>query len=160
MEVYNLSAVYERRLFMFLIADTSGRHDVIPAHKIFSNEADKVAQLCQIIFHYGLYGNDKCYKAPHPGIAELRKFATKWNVNLFAAMRRWQEENVPQELAKQRASEAENTANYEKALRHLYGIAKRHHLWIKWYCKGCTCCCPDQFEIMRGGKSIGRIHLM
>lgn len=134
---------------------------MIPAHRIFGKEADTVEKLCKIIFQYGLYGNTKCYKAPHPSITELQKLASMWNVNLIAAMRRWQEENVPQEMAKQRASEAENTANFEKALRQLYGIAKRRHIKINWHgSKGSITCQPDQFEIMRCGESIGRIRLM
>lgn len=145
---------------MFFIADTSGRNDVIPAHKIFDKEADTVEKLCKTIFHYGLYGTRNCYKAPRPSITELRELAAQWNVNLFAAARKWQEENVPDKLAKQRAAEAESTANFEKALCHLYGIAKCHHVRIVWHGKNSVCCCPDQFEILKHGESIGRICLM
>lgn len=47
----------------------------------------------------------------------------------------------------------------EKLFKIVYGIARRHHLYLEWCGKGCACE-PDRWEIYKKGKRIGRIETL
>lgn len=45
----------------------------------------------------------------------------------------------------------------ESLKRPIYGIAKRHHINIKWCGEG-VCSCPDRFLVYYKGKRLGMIQ--
>lgn len=142
-----------------IITEIRGLQSLIPAKKIFGKDAAKAEELCKTIFHYGLYGNRKLYKAPHPNLSELKDLSTLWNMSLHDTLLRWQTINVPDELAKQQCEESANHDKIQKAFRSLYGIAKRHHVKITWHGESCVACEPDRFTVFKNGKEIAKIQL-
>jgi len=62
-----------------------------------------------------------------------------------------------EEEAKEKTSRREWEEQRDKQFRIVYGIAKRHGLYLKWDGNS-NPCCGDRWEIFRNGECIGRIQ--
>lgn len=57
-----------------------------------------------------------------------------------------------------RSANKEWEAEDDKLIKALYGIAKRHHVHIKWLRYSTAACCPDQFLVYKNGDRIAMIQ--
>ena len=126
--------------------------------ELFGNDATKLFEACKIVMENWLHPYADCYRANYPNMSEIRKevgtdnFAAKFK----AFMKQWYAQN-PDEALKEISSRKEWEENRDKQFRIIYGIAKRHRLYLKWHGNNDVACCGDEWEIYKNNQAIGRI---
>lgn len=137
---------------MAIILDTSNH--VIPFGNIFGKEEKKVLELCYKLMwrHISPFDNG----APmYPATANELCLASG-NGSLIDGMTNW-EKNHPEKMKAYKESLNRWNEETYRMLRALYGIAKRHHVHIKWL-RDSTTCMPDRFLVNKKGKQIAMIQ--
>lgn len=154
------------------IMDTRvGRHgEVIKPEALFGKDAERMYEACKKAFHNSLRPYEGCYiPAGLPKVMEIgmqleKQKGCKPTIRDIKEALDKARESFYNEHPKELKAYVDSRQNWEyerdRQFRIIYGIAKRHHLSVDWYGKDKSCCCPDQWEILKNGKSIGRICLM
>lgn len=129
---------------------------------IFGSDTNRLLRACKAIMHDWLYPYEGCYCAPHPNFKEVREMLGKYvNGAQFIKERKkildvWYNEH-PEEAKKEEMSRKQWKHRRDKEFKTVYGIAKRHGVYLLWYGKDGACQCGDQWEVLKGHESIGRI---
>ena len=134
---------------------------IIDPTKLFGKDANRLLKACNIAFENGLLSNQYkgCYRSfSHPRLEDVRKkFNSAEGENLAVAYKialaEWESAN-PKEATKERKSRENWEYNRDKQFRIIYGIAKRHGLYIRWL--GTQFC--DQWTIYKRNEPIARIY--
>ena len=71
-------------------------------------------------------------------------------------MKKWYDEH-PEEAKKEQASRKKWEKDRDKQFYIIYGIAKRHGLYLKWHGNDAPRC-GDMWDIYKGAKLIGKIY--
>lgn len=136
--------------------------ETIPAEEIFGKEADRMHEVCKKILHHSLRPYEGCKRANYQEVKAIREELIA-NGETTGLLRKaydiWMERN-PEKAEAIQESHREWEAERDRQFRILYGIAKRHGVYLKWYGKGSVCCCPDMWEVRKGREAIARICLM
>ena len=132
----------------------------IKLESFFGKDAEHISNACRKVMHDWLYPYDGCYYANHPKIFELSKILSIPDGSNFiteykAFLEKWYEKN-PDEKAKEEQSRKDWEERRDKQFRIIYGIARRHGLYLKWHGNS-NPCCGDQWEIYKKNKQIARI---
>ena len=127
---------------------------------LFGKDAARLLTACEKAFHHKLRPYEGCYRSPsRPRISDSRKNAsegTSFIAFYRAALAKWEKEN-PEEVQKEQESRKAWEAERDKQHRIIFGIAKRHGIYLQWHGKSSAACCPDQWTIYRKHESIARI---
>ena len=136
---------------------------IVDPVEIFGKDAKRLLAACNIAFHNWLPSGryEGCYCSPsRPTLSDFREtFDISKGGSLIAAfkakMAAWESDN-PEEVAKEQLSRKKWEDNCDKQFRIIYGIAKRHGLYIKWHGNSSPCC-GDQWTIYKHNDRIARI---
>lgn len=132
----------------------------IKLESLFGKDAKQISDVCRNVMHNWLYPYDGCYRADRPKLSELRRslfipdgsnFITEYKAFLIG----WYENN-PDEKAKEEQSRKEWEKRRDKQFRVIYGIARRHGLYLKWHGNS-NPCCGDQWDVYKNHEQIARI---
>ncbi len=115
----------------------------IPLSKLFGKDTERLYKACQKIMYCWLYKYKGCY------IPENRPYPP------FIKM--WLKEH-PEEKRKMELSRKEWEAKRDKQFRIVYGIAKKHHIYMEW-CGKETSSCGDDWVIKKNGEEIGYLRV-
>lgn len=143
------------------IIDAYTLNPINPA-EIFGKDAKRLLKACDTVFKNWLTSGqyEGCYRArSRPTLEDVRKNVSKVD-NIMdaykAAMAEWETAN-PEEVAKEQASRNEWEKKRDKQFRIIYGIARRHGLYLEWYGVNGVACCGDRWTIYKQKKCIARI---
>ncbi|MCI8621014.1 MAG: hypothetical protein HFJ50_04535 [Clostridia bacterium] len=132
----------------------------ISLESLFGNETKDLSKACRKVMVNWLYPYADCYISKRPTLSEFLKNTTTDDRKSKIAEYRALVEQWYLEHPEEREKEEESHKNWEmrrnKQFSIIYGIAKRHHLFVKWNGNG-NPRCGDQWEIYRKKKRIGRI---
>ena len=139
-------------------------HTIIDPAEIFGKDAKSLLTACHNAFRNWLPSNEYegCYRSPsRPTLRDLRKTISisggdTLSAAYKAAMDAWESAN-PEEAAKEQLSRKEWENNRDKQFRIIYGIARRHGLYLDWNGTGKAACCGDQWTIYKHHERIARI---
>lgn len=140
---------------------------LIDPAEIFGKDAKPLLTACRIAFRNWLPSDKSknCYLSPYrPTLNDIRRTINISKGNDFitayrAAMSEW-EANYPEEAAKEQLSLKKWENNRDRQFRIIYGIARRHGLYLYWHGTDSSACCGDQWTIYKHHKRIGRICCM
>lgn len=124
-------------------------------NRVFGKDADKVMKICRTLMDRRMYDIDR---PRHPGLDWIKDMWRSKKMTLHDARETWNRENIEaytQYLNDVKAWENET----EKMLGKLYGIAKRHHVHIKWLAVDTAACMSDRFLIQKNGKVFAIVQL-
>lgn len=142
----------------YLMYNTQDYDNPIPAENIFGKETQRLYKACRLIMDYDLHPYRGCKS---PDYAEIRVIKAELEAagaadsTLRAARDLWLERN-PTKAAEIAESHRQWEAERDRLFRVVYGIAKRHGVFLDWHGKGKTCCCPDQWEVYKSRKHYER----
>lgn len=135
--------------------------------EIFGKDANRLLKACNSAFHNWLPSGkyEGCYRSPsRPTLRDVRE-----TINISkgdsliaaykAAMVAWESAN-PEEVAKEHLSRKEWEDNRDKQFRIIYGIARRHGLYLDWHGTSSAACCGDQWTIYKHNERIARIYCL
>ena len=123
-----------------------------PVSLFGEKDARKFVLACEQVMHDWLYPYEGCYRAskPHYTIPELKaqKPADMSVAQYYKQLNaQWYAEH-PGEEEKEVASKKEWERKNSRAFKAIFGVAKRHGLYIKWFGDSSPCC-GDQWEITK-----------
>lgn len=127
---------------------------VMDPAELFGKDSKRLLAACDATFKNWLRPFDCCYRSPsRPYLNAIRKDCTGDVAKTYkAAIAEW-EESHPEEAAKERLSRKDWEAQRDKQFRIIYGIARRHGLYLEWHGPSCG----DQWTVYRHGKPLARI---
>ena len=134
----------------------------IPAEEIFGTEADRMHDVCEIILRNALRPYEGCL---HPNYDEVKAIKADLvasgvaNHSLRDAYDIWMECH-PEEAEEIKASRKAWEEERDRQFRIVYGIAKRHNVYLKWHGVSTICCCPDMWEVYKGREPVARICML
>ena len=103
----------------------------IPAREIFGNETKKLYDSCVVVMRSAFMAYDGCYRSPlRPNFAKMKEIAAMEGKTFFEVLKEWEQKN-PEEIKKEDESRKEWQDNVDKHFRIIYGIAKRHHVYLR-----------------------------
>ena len=145
------------------IIDVDTFTPVDPA-EIFGKDANRLLEACNKAFHNWLSSGEYegCYHSPsRPTLRDIRKIHdSSKGETLFATyesvMTEWETAN-PEEVAKEQLSRKEWEENRDRQFRIIYGIARRHGLYLDWHGHSSGSCCGDQWTVYKHNNRIARI---
>lgn len=129
---------------------------------LFGKDTQRLFDACNKVMHDWLYKYDGCYiPSGRPTLFEL--FKTVSSSDRTARMtvcKSIQEEwnlSHPEDREKEINSRKEWERNHDKQFRIIYGIAKRHVLYLEWHGNDSVAPCGDQWTIYKDHERIARI---
>lgn len=141
-----------------------GNGNIVNPAEIFGKDAKRLMAACETAFHNSLPGAcyKSCYRSPiRPTLKDISKMHKEESLGRAyrKAVEEWEVAN-PEEIAKEQASRKVWETMLDKQFRIIYGIARRHGLYLDWHGKGKAACCPDQWTIYKHNEPIARIYCM
>ena len=130
--------------------------------KLFGKEAKQLLEACNMVCQNWLYKYEGCYRSPsRPSLREVLDTTMSTPRGVLATYKaivaEWEAAN-PEEAQREKLSRKEWEEKRDKQFRVIYGIARRHGLYLEWYGSGSVACYGDQWAIYKNGKRIGRIQ--
>lgn len=130
---------------------------------LFGKDSERLLNACYQVFQNWLYPHAGCYHSPsHPrwsdaqSLAKVLKDESVGSV-FKSLIAEWKEDH-PDEFAKEQLSRKVWEANRDKQFRIIYGIAKRHGLYLEWLGTGGSPSYGDQWIVYKNKKEIACIH--
>ena len=131
----------------------------ILASEFFGKDAMRLYNACQIVMRASFRKYEGCYFSPYrPGMRTLRATADRTGKTLIEVNKEWEMRN-PLEVEKENKSRKEWDENVARQFRVIYGIAKRHHVFLRWEGRG-SVCEPDRWTIIIKNKEVARICMI
>lgn len=135
-------------------------YEAINPEALFGKDAQRMLNACDKAKRNWIHPYDGCYRANYPGITELKKIlvipeGSSFGTECKAFLKQWYAEH-PEEEAKEKASRKEWENQRDKQFKIIFGIAKRHGLYIKWHGNS-NPCCGDQWDVYKNNQRIARI---
>lgn len=133
----------------------------IKLEDLFGKDAKRLEKACDNIMDNWLYKYKGCYRANYPSLSEVWKttdipkgssLAKVWK----QAIKDWYEDH-PGEKEKVENSRREWEENRDRQFRIVYGIAKRHGLYLDW-CGNGSVSCGDRWIIIKDHKEIAKLQ--
>ena len=134
----------------------------IDASIIFGSDSEKLLNACYQVYQDWLYPYAGCYHSPsRPTFSDARALTNVLKDESVGSILKslifeWKEDH-PEEFAKEQHSRKEWEENHDKQFRIIYGIAKRHGLYLEWLGVGSPCY-GDQWIVYKNKKEIACIH--
>ena len=138
---------------------------IVDPAEIFGKDANRLLEACNRAFHNWLRKYEGCYRSPsRPTLGDVRKTLNISNGDSFfaaykAAMTAWESAN-PKEVAKEHLSRKEWEEIRDKQFRIIYGIARRHGLYLEWHGTSSAACYGDRWTIYKHNECIARLCCM
>lgn len=127
---------------------------------LFGEDAEKISEACINVMKNWLYPYKGCYQTKRPLLQEfLKNFAPMDKANIVIEYKefiaKWYADN-PDEAKKEEDSSKEWEKHRNEQFRIIYGIAKKHKMFLKW-CGNNNPRYGDRWEIYMRHRRIGRI---
>lgn len=135
---------------------------IVNPTEIFGKDANRILEACYSAYRNWLHKYEGCYRSPfRPTLNDVRKTGNFSKGESLIAIYRttldaWESAN-PKEVAKEQISCKEWENNRDKQFCIIYGIARRHGVYVDWHGTGSVVCCGDQWTIYKHNKRIARI---
>ena len=134
--------------------------------ELFGKDAKRLLEACDKAFHNWLPSSayKECYRSPsRPTLGDARKIHDSSKGEPLGAtykslVTEW-ETSHPEEVAKEQLSRKEWEANRDKQFRIIYGIARRHGLYLDWHGNNAPYF-PDRWDVYKDKERIARIFCM
>ncbi len=115
----------------------------IPVKELFGKDSARLVRACCNVMENWLHPYKDCY------IPE--------NKPALPFLKEWYKEH-PDEKVKRDSSRKDWETQRDKQFRIVYGIAKHHHLYMRW-CGNGSVSCGDKWVIDKNGKTIAYIYV-
>lgn len=122
----------------------NNNNHIISAQSIFGKDANKVMSIVKSLFDRYMWPFEN--NAPKPSDYGFS----------MATRKEWMQSEQRNEY---RSAKKEWEEKDDKLIKALYGIAKRHHVHVKWLRYSTAASFPDQFFIYKNGNRIAMIQL-
>lgn len=132
----------------------TGNYGVVALDSLFGKDVQKLTVACEKIMHNWIYRYEGCYLSPtRPRPSRV------WGqegVSFRELTEIWKAEN-PEEVRKEQESRKKWEENRDKQFRVVYGIAKRHGLYLEWCGNGSV---PegDRFLVYQNHETIAKLQ--
>ena len=127
-------------------------NSVMDPSVFFGKDANRLLANCKEAYQNWLRGIDGCYRSPSR--PSRMDFASAAEFN--SAKQAWKESH-PEENAKEQRSLAEQEDAVRKPFLAIYGIARRHGLYLHWHGTDVGSSTGDQWTIYSNHKAVARI---
>ena len=121
-----------------------------PLNNFFGKDTKRIFEAAEQVKCDWLYPYGGCYNA-----YQVFRAIEPVECGVLPAYKAFLAEH-PEEALKVEASREAWRAKNAKAFRRIYGIAKRHHCYLKWHGRGAVSC-GDQWTIYKGGHAVARL---
>ena len=118
----------------------------ISLETILGNDTERLLEACAQVTYNWLYPYEGCFRVK--GLYVPGMFPHEYK----EALEKWYSEH-PEDKARYDASRKDWEAERDRQFRIVYGIMKRHHLFILWHGSGHVCVCGDRWTIFRNKTS-------
>ena len=139
---------------------------IVNPTEIFGKDAKRLMTACKTAFHNSLPSGsyEGCYRSPfRPTLKDICEISKRESLSISKAykkvMEEWEAAN-PEEVAKEQISRKAWEEMRDQQFCIIYGIARRHGLYLDWHGKGKADCCLDQWTICKKNEHIARICCM
>ena len=132
----------------------TGNYGVIGLDILVGKDVKKLTTACENIMHNWLYRYDGCYFSPSR--PRPSRFRRQEGVSFRELTEIWMEEN-PDEVEKEKESRGKWEQNRDRQFKIVYGIAKRHGLYLEWCGNGSV---PegDRFLVYKNQDVIAKLQ--
>ena len=120
---------------------------------LFGNDTQLLLEACEKAMNNWLYPYADCYSA----IRKFRESSFWKGVGLCKAYKDFLDAN-PVESQKVEASRRKWEEQCAKQFRIIFGVAKRHGMYIHWHGNDLAACCGDRWTVYKKNQPIARIQ--
>lgn len=128
---------------------------------LFGKEVEKLNFSCNKIMKNWLHKYDGCYISPYkPKLRQVRNLPIPEGETLISEYKKLLEKwylMYPEEAKKEESSKKSWEFQHDHQFKVVFGIAARHHIYIKW-CGNGNPSFGDQFDVYKNNVRIGCIH--
>lgn len=128
--------------------------DPLDAEKYFGKDTAILFECCSKILENALKNFKGCKSY---NWEDIRKIRQERKVGAKEAIEIYRDEN-PEKVKRVEESQKRWKEENERLFKIVYGIARRHHIFLDWL-GNADPYCPDEWEVYKKGKKVGRICL-